>query len=369
MSLPFPPKEGIGNYVYGLSTKLIEKGCKVTVITRGDWNRTQREVIDSIEVIRVRFIPLYPIYIHLHAIFVNEIFKLLEPDIDIVHVHTPLSPFINTSLPIITTIHTPMLTDTRSIEVNDMRALIEELMGRYISFPIESRLLKRADMVTTVANSVAEELREYELDPEEVTVIGNGVDEKIFAPLKNKNGEKYIFFVGRLGYRKGLFDLIECGRYICEKYQDVNFIIAGDGMLKDDLQMKVRELKLESRFIFKGHISKTELIHLYQNATIHVLPSHYEGLPTVILEAMACGLPVVATAISGNLDVIENYRNGLLVPPKSPIELAKAISILLENENLRLDLGKAARKTIEEKFTWDIISTKILQCYESLIYE
>ncbi len=366
MSTPFPPEEGIGNYVYGISKKLIEKGHKVTVITRGSWNKTQREVIDGIEVIKVRFIPVYPFYVHLHGIFVNNIFRLLESKIDIIHVHTPLSPFIKTSLPLLTTIHTPMLTDTGSIEVNNLRSMIEKLMGRFVSYPIELKLLKRADMITTVANSVALELREYNINPDEVTVIGNGVDEKRFSPIKNKADDKYILYTGRLAYRKGLFDLIECGKYVCTKYADVNFIIVGDGMLRDKLQIKVKNLGLEKRFIFKGHVPKNELINLYQNATLHVIPSHYEGLPTVLLEAMSCGLPVIATAVSGNLDVIENGENGLLIPPKSPKEMANAISILLEDSSWRHDLGKAARKTIEKKFTWDIVSDRILQCYELL---
>jgi glycosyltransferase involved in cell wall biosynthesis len=82
---------------------------------------------------------------------------------------------------------------------------------------------------------------------------------------------------------------------------------------------------------------------------------------------MSCGLPVVATAVSGNLDVIENGKNGLLVPPKSPAQMANAISILLEDSSRRRDLGRAAREIIIDKFTWGIISTKILQCYGSLV--
>lgn len=367
MSAPFPPKEGIGNYVYGLSKKLREKGHRVTIITRGSWNKTERETIDGIEVIKVRFIPLYPFYIQLHGIFVNKIFKSLESEIDVIHVHTPLSPAIKSSLPLITTIHTPMLTDTHSIEVNNLQSMIEKIMGRFVSYPIELKLLKRADLITTVANSVAKELKEYYSCLDGITVVGNGVNEKIFAPNKNKPDEKYILYTGRLGYRKGLFDLIECGKYICNKYSDVNFIIVGDGMLRNELQMRIKNLELDRRIIIKGHVSKSELIELYQNATIFVMPSHYEGLPTVLLEAMACGLPIVSTAVSGNLDVIENDKNGLLIPPKSPKEMANAISLLLEDDSLRRDFGRAARKTIEEKFTWDIVSNKILQCYDSLI--
>lgn len=366
-SAPFPPKEGIGNYIYYLSRKLAEKGHKITIMTRGSWNKTQRETTDGIEVIKVQFVPLYPLYIHLHGIFVNEIFRSLEPEIDIVHVHTPLTPFIKTSLPLITTVHTPMLTDTRSIEVNNLRSMIEILMGRFVSFPIELKLLKRADLITTVANSIVQELKEYYLDTNGVTVVGNGVDEKVFAPKKDQTSDRYVLFTGRLAYRKGLFDLIECGKYICGKYPDVNFIIVGNGMLRDKLEAKVKKSDLENRFEFKGYVSKTELVKLYQNATIYVLPSRYEGMPTVLLEAMSCGLPVVATAVSGNLDVIENGKNGLLVPPKSPQEMANAVSILLEDSSRRRNLGIAARRTIEEKFTWDLISARILQCYESIL--
>ncbi len=365
-SAPFPPEEGIGYYINGLSAKFAEKGHKVIIITRGSYTKIQKEVIAGIEVIKAPFIPIYPFYIHLHGIFVNKVFKQLESQIDIVHIHSPLTPFIKTSLPLITTIHTPMLADTHSIEVNNLRSLIERLMGRFVSYPIELKLLKRADMITTVANSVALELREYNINPNEVTVIGNGVDEKRFTPIKNKTDDKYILYTGRLAYRKGLFDLIECGKYVCTKYSDVNFIIVGDGMLRDKLQIKVKNLGLENRFIFKGHVPKNELINFYQNATLHVIPSHYEGLPTVLLEAMSCGLPVIATAVSGNLDVIENGKNGLLIPPKSPKEMANAISTLLEDSSRRHDLGKAARKTIEEKFTWDIVSDRVLQCYELL---
>jgi len=366
-STPFPPREGIGNYVYGLSTKLIEKGHKVTVITRGSWNKTQREVIDGIDVIKAPFIPIYPFYIHVHGMFVNKIFKSLESQIDVVHIHTPLSPLIQTSLPIVTTIHTSILTNIRSIEVADPRSMIERIMGRFVSYPIELKLLKRSDMITTVSHHVAQELREYGVNPNEVTVIGNGVDETIFTPIKNKTEDRYILYTGRLGYRKGLFDLIDCGKYICEKYPDVTFVIPGKGALLGKLQKRVEEIDLQERFKFLGYVDRERLINLYQNATIHVIPSHYEGLPTVLLEAMACGLPVVATAVSGNLDVLSHGENGILISPKKPKEMADAVSMLLDDDEMRRILGKAARRTIEERYTWDRTCQKILKVYRGVL--
>ena len=369
MSTPFPPEEGIGNYVYGLSSKLINLGHKVTIITRGNLFKTRREFIDDICVIKPPFFPLYPFHIQFHGLFLNRIFKKMEEEFDIVHIHSPLSPLISTSLPVIATIHTPMLIDTkkRTDETKDIRARIEQLIGRYISFHIEMDLIERANKITTVAHSVAMELREYGLNSKDVEVIGNGVDEKIFTPIKNKVDEKYILYSGRLDYRKGLFDLIESSKIICQVHPELSFVITGKGILIDKLKRRVNESGLKNNFNFVGFVSREKLIQLYQQATIYVLPSHYEGLPTVLLEAMACGCPVVATSVSGNLDVLTQGHDGILVPPKSPDKIAEAVLKLLDNEKMMNTLGINARNTIENRFTWSIISKKFLHFYNSLI--
>jgi len=369
MSTPFPPEEGIGNYVYGLSSKLINLGHKVTIITRGNLFKTRREFIDDICVIKPPFFPLYPFHIQFHGLFLNRIFKKMGEEFDIVHIHSPLSPLISTSLPIIATIHTPMLIDTkkRTDETKDIRARIEQLIGRYISFHIEMDLIERANKITTVAHSVAMELREYGLNSKDVEVIGNGVDEKIFTPIKNKVDEKYILYSGRLDYRKGLFDLIESSKIICQVHPELSFVITGKGILVDKLKRRVNESGLKNNFNFVGFVSREKLIQLYQQATIYVLPSHYEGLPTVLLEAMACGCPVVATSVSGNLDVLTQDHDGILVPPKSPDKIAEAVLKLLDDEKMMNTLGINARNTIENRFTWSIISKKFLHFYNSLI--
>jgi len=368
-SAAFPPEEGIGNYVYGLSTQLIKKGHSVTVITRGSRGKKQKETIDGIEIIRAPFLPMYPLYMKIHSIYVNKLFQSLESRFDIVHIHSPLSPIVDTKLPVLATIHTPMKTDTLASfnENKNLRTAVWRLSGRYITYPLEVDLIKRANVITVVANSVAQELKEYPTQNKKIIVMGNGIDNTIFKPVEKKNEKKYILFTGRLSYRKGLFDLIECGKYICEKYPDISFIITGSGILSDTLQERINELGLAKQFKFLGFVTREELIKLYQNATLYVLPSHYEGLPTVLLEAMSCGLPVIATAVSGNLDVITHGKNGILVPPKSPEKIAEAISLLLEDEQIRKKLGENARKTIEEKYTWDILSNNYLKYYTSLI--
>ena len=102
---------------------IIEKGHEVIVLTRGTWNKTQRQFIDGIDVMKVPFAPIYPFYLKIHGIFVNKVLKSLESQIDIIHIHMPLSPLIKTSLPITTTIHTPMLTDFRYVKLDSIHSL------------------------------------------------------------------------------------------------------------------------------------------------------------------------------------------------------------------------------------------------------
>ncbi|AYK15552.1 glycosyltransferase family 4 protein [Methanosarcina flavescens] len=366
-SAKFPPEEGIGNYIYNMSKEFIRKGHQVTVITRGS-SKAQEENFEGIRLYRAPFFPLYPLHVQVHGVFVNKLFASIKSDFDVVHYHTPLPPPIKTNLPTVTTVHTPMKTDTGMVELVNPFSLAVKLQGK-VSCLIESRLFNISDIITSVASSVSQELGEYGLNPGDVEVIGNGVDENLFCPIQNKTNEKYILYTGRLSYRKGLVDFIECGISVCSRYPDVNFKLTGKGPLFEKLKGIVHESGYQDRFEFLGHVEKSKLIELYQNATIFVLPSHYEGLPTTLLEAMSCGLPVVATAVSGNLDVIESGKNGILVPIKSPDRMAEAVSFLLDNEKLRTELGIAARKTIEQKFTWSAISDKILRCYYSICKE
>lgn len=370
MSLPFPPEEGVGNHVYNLSRNLIKDNHEVTIITRGPWNKIQRENIDEIDVIRVPFVPLYPFHIHLHGLSVNKVFKSLESEFDVLHIHSPLCPLIKTSLPLITTIHTPMLTDYRDAKLESIRIMLLKIASKFVSYKLESKILHASDIVMTVSTSIAQELKEnYYLNSDKVFTVGNGVDEKFFCPGKqrSKNDNRYILFVGHIDREKGLFDLLECGRYICRDRSDVSFILAGQGRDFNILKRRVIKLGLRDRFVLLGQVGKEKLLELYQNATLFVFPSYHEGLPTALLEAMSCSVPIIATDVRGNRDLISHGENGILVPSRNPKKLAEAISLILDDEHLRTKYGGNARKTIENNYTWDKVSDKILRCYLSFL--
>lgn len=365
----FPPESGgIGYYVYNLSKKLLERGHRVTVLTRGTSARSFKEVVEGIDVFKVSFFPLYPFHLSIHGLFMNSLFKSLEPSFDLVHVHSPLPPLIKTHLPIITTVHTSMRTDSKYHEVFDFYSLLEKLQSMYIYPPIESKLFNISNSITTVSYSVVDELKDYGLESEKITVLGNGVNERIFAPIrKTGDGQKYVLYTGILRARKGLFDLVKCAKLVSEVKPEVRFVVCGKGPFLRKLEKEVREQRMQKQIELLGFVKREELIKLYQNATLHVVPSHYEGLPTVLLEAMSCGLPVVATDVCGNKEVISSGVNGFLVPPKSPKVMADVILWLLENDHVRERVGKAARKTIEERYTWDRITENVLASYSQTL--
>jgi glycosyltransferase involved in cell wall biosynthesis len=363
----FPPESGgIGYYVYNLSKKLIEKGHTVTVITRGTMGKNEQRVQDGIQVFNATFFPLYPFHMPVHGIFVNSILKSFESKFDLVHLHSPLTPIVRTRLPIIATVHTAMKVDSRYHEVIDPYSFSEKIQSMYFSPILESKLFKLSTLITTVSPSVAEELSEYGLNNENIEVVWNGVNEKLFCPT-GKCSERYILYTGVLRARKGLFDLIKCASIVNKTIPNTKFLICGTGPLLQKLREQVYKLGLYDQVTFLGRIDRTNFIDVVQNATVQVVPSIYEGLPTVLLEAMACGLPIVATNIGGNRDLISSNKNGLLVSPRSPEELANAIMLLLHDELLRKRLGQNARETIVQRYTWDKITDNFISLYEGLL--
>ncbi len=250
ISREFPPVSGgIGYYVYNLSRELIKKGHKVTIITHGTTSKTEKEIFDGIDVFKVTFFPLYPFHMILHGIFVNSLLNSLSPELSLIHLHSPLTPTIKTSLPIVTTVHTAMKIDSRYHEVVDPYSLAEKVQSMYFSPFTESRLLRLSNVVTAVSPSVANELTEYGFDSRKVTIMWNGVDEKVFCPLgNNEKLEKYILYTGVLRARKGLFDLMKCAILVNKIIPNVKFVICGTGPLLQKLKEQVRSVGLKKSF-------------------------------------------------------------------------------------------------------------------------
>lgn len=368
MSSPMPPREGIGFYVWNLSKQLTRLGHQVQIITRGHRHPVRREVVEGIVIWRPVFVPAYPFHAHVHRLFVDRLLQELCSEIDLIHLHTPLVGLPNIRKPMVVTVHTPMKADVKSVQANHWLGVLTKLQGP-ISYRLETQLFHKAHKMIAVSHSVAAELQDYGLNPQDVAVLGNGADTEVFSPGDGHSpGEPYFLTVGRLGPRKGLDDLVRCARLVVNHFPMVRFLIAGSGPLAGSLQTEIKKLGLETHVQLVGHVAdRGALVNLYRGARAYLHAAHYEGLPTVLLEAMACGRPAVATAVSGALDVIEDGHNGLLVPVSQPQQMATAVMRLLQQPDFANNLAEQARRTIEQKYSWRVVSGHYVEQYESLL--
>lgn len=364
-SAPFPPQEGIGFHCVNLARELTNQGHHVTLVTRGAGLKTRESDHEGIRVIHAPFLPIYPVHVHLHGIFLANILKSVEADV--FHFHSPLVPPISLKTPMVATFHTPMLADVRALEAIGPIAMLAKAQAP-VSVQLERRLLRRAVVVTAVAQSVADELGEYGMTAGQVEIIGNGTDSSYFTPEgRLKPLVPTLLSAGRLAHRKGLLDLIEAFKLAHQVQPGIKLRIAGNGPLEQTLRQRVEAAGLESQVSFLGHLHSREALRQeYRQASAYVQASHYEGLPTVLLEAMSCAIPCLATAVSGHLDAIRHEHNGLLVEARNPEKLAQGMLRILTDQNAD-SWGQAGRETVEQKFSWPYLAQQYLRTYEQAI--
>jgi glycosyltransferase involved in cell wall biosynthesis len=191
-----------------------------------------------------------------------------------------------------------------------------------------------------------------------IDVIPNGIDLDIFKPSARNGNIPQLLFTGRVVYQKGLDLLVEALSKLIDIPWELSII--GDGSYKDQLHQQIDVLGLTNRIHFHGWCNQKELLPILAQAHIFVNPSRHEGMPNAVLEAMACGLPVIATRIAGNEDLVKDGENGFLVATENVIELRKALRILLTNKQLRQKMGKTSRAIVESNFSWSYSGEKYL---------
>ena len=215
-----------------------------------------------------------------------------------------------------------------------------------------------------------------------VRQIYNGVDQKIFTPRGSarKNIAPKAFLsddvimigtVGRLAAVKDqatlieAFNLLVCNTPNAEKR--LRLVVAGDGPLREKLELLVSKLGLEELVWMTG--DRNDIPDILRLLDVFVLPSIGEGISNTILEAMATALPVVATRVGGNPELIEHGKNGYLVPPGDPKRLARSIEQLLTDGVSRKSMGQAGLRKVQEQFNWDTTVENYLEVYDQLLAE
>jgi len=196
-----------------------------------------------------------------------------------------------------------------------------------------------------------------------------GVDTEFFRPAgkEKPSREMKFLFVGRLVKIKNLPVLLKAFARVCKAHLNASLHIVGDGDERRKLEFLAQELGIRERIKFYGHVYKEKLLNVYQSSDVFVITSDYENFPNVILEAMACGLPVIATSVGGMTKQVRHGKTGFLVPPGNNKELAKAMEWFLQNPHMVVTFGKEARKFVVENFSWKRTGDQLEEIYGKLV--
>ena len=276
--------------------------------------------------------------------------------------------------PFILTIH-GVLADEYATAIKDELATLRTRLSHFPMWhlsQVEKESAKRATLIVTVSKYSSEKIVQfYNVDGTKIRVVPNGVDLEKFKPREKSEIVKHriradnkqrVLFVGRLVPRKGLSFLIEAAAQVVKENKETEFIVAGDGPLKNHLIAFSRKQGVFDNFVFLGNVPDETLPALYRRTDVFALPSTQEGQGLALLEAQATGKPVVAFNVGAISESVLNRKTGLLVRPDAD-ELADAILNLLSNESLRKRMGHYGREFVSENFSWDICAKKMFQVY------
>jgi len=235
--------------------------------------------------------------------------------------------------------------------------------------------IKRFDKIVTVSDELRTEVLNWGVSPSKVSTIDNGIDLNRFKGSFDTNNIrkklniashfKVIGTIGRLDEQKGHIFLIESTIQFLKVFPDTIFLIVGDGSLKQKLQDKVVELSLENNFVFTG--IRKDIPEILVAIDIFVLPSLSEGLPMVLLEAMAAKKPIIASGVGAIPKVIINNETGILIKPRDVDELTKSMIDLLRNKDKADLIAKNAYNKIVREFSSKKMVKEYIKIYDHIL--
>ena len=364
----FDPLGGMQNHTAELTRALDRHGTVQTVLTtRPPTAPYFQRLGDHPRVIRVG-LPLR-CFRQLYAPQAAIIAPILALRADVVHVHLgedlaviPVGAAAARlhRLPLVLTVHTSL---HHTLAVSDLRSAVLKTLGS----PIERWGEHFAEAVLVITPRLHRLLLSEGVEEDRIHVIPPGVNPSLFeGPFEDPFsgvGKPRVVFVGRLAPQKGVSTLVEAAGLL--KDPSAQVLLVGDGPERPKLEREAKRIGVGGRLHFVGFFAHDRLPAVLAHADLLVLPSLYEELGTVLLEAMQAALPIVASRTGGIPDVIEDGINGLLVPPGEPEALAHAINHLLADGDLARRLSEGARERAKD-YDWEVLAERVLRVYQDV---
>jgi glycosyltransferase involved in cell wall biosynthesis len=356
---------GIPLHAHHLCRDLSRRGHYTTVLTCSRSNHGH----DEIEGYNVIYHKIF--CSPLGNSFSPSIFRTLlkiKDDYDLIHAHCHL--FFSTIMAsLIRRIGSPpLIITTHGI----MSASAPDWFNMLYIKTIGKWTLKSADKIICYTEMEKDKLANMlKIDSEKISVIPNGVDTDLFHPNpdiekhSNQSNAITILWVGRFVRGKGVKYMIQAAKILIKEVPDLKILLVGDGPLKGEIEGLIEKFDLKKNVIIKENISNENMPEVYQKSDICVLPSLNEGVPKTLLEAMACGKPVVISEFPHLADMTKNA--GLMFPKGDVHALVDNIIRLIRDKELAKELGNSGRKKIVEEHSWENTVLKTIEFYEEVV--
>lgn len=362
----YPLASGVTEHVYNLARHLQAQGHEPTIITSKFLRINPYNHDEGLKVIRLGLNVPVPVPLNGSFNCINLGFQtgaILEAicqknKFDIVHIQSPLDPI----LPLIAMSHikTPLVGTFHSYSSS---ALLYDFFRR----EFETRIKNLRGRI-----AVSQAAKEYVANYFEgdYRIIPNGIDTQRFNPsakpiAKFDDDFFNILFVGRMNPRKGLKNLLRALPTVFAKHPKTRLIVVGSGLLSNYYKLYYPN-SLADRVHFVGYVPRGELASYYRTADVYCSPATGgESFGIVLLEAMATGAPIVASAIRGYSEVVTDGQEGLLVPPEDPMLISRAIIRLIENEGLRKKMSEVGHKKAQE-YSWANVAKQVAEYYQEI---
>jgi len=346
---------------------LVAAGHDVTVLCAEHQPRPSIQEVCGIRIRRLRS--------HLHIasapIALGFPLRLAQEDFDIVHAHLPFPWFADWSVAIARLKHKPaILSYHNDILGEGLTGLMAWLYNHtFLRFTLE-----RVDRIVLSSNEGGRgQSPQLARHKQKTVAIPPGIDIERFAPATGRREEGVVFFLSvldRYRYYKGLEYLLRALPRVRERIPAVKLVVGGDGPLKESYRQLAADLGIADSVEFPGRIPDESLAATFNRASLFVLPSTtsaQEGFGIVLAEAMACGIPVVATTAVGMADAVREHRAGIVVEPQDAEALAQAMLTILSDRWLQGELGRNGRALVEQRYSTSVVLSRYLELYAGCV--
>ena len=378
----FPPRiiGGISSHVYGLSTALAKRNITVHVVTCDFPGAPENEQVGGVMV--HRFNSKIPSPSFLGWIFsmnqamaerAIDVVNDNDEQVDVIHAHdwlvTEAAVKVKQafSKPLVSTIHATEMGRRSGIH-NDYQRTIND---------VERHLINQSSEVICCSNYMANQVSSaFNIQSDRLHLIPNGVNAAKFGgevdtmPVKQlyaKNGERIVSFVGRLVHEKGVHVLVGAVPKVLAAMPNVNFVIVGEGGMKEYLAGEAWDFGVADHVFFAGFVDEKTLISIYRASDAAVFPSLYEPFGITALEAMAAKTPVIVTDTGGLAEIVEHEKTGIKVYVDNSDSLAWGILRVLKNPNIAKRIRQNGYKKVLREYDWNAIAERTMKVYNSAL--